>query len=58
VKRYKQDGSTVWLLPENPDFEPIKVNMRESVSGEAPLIIEGVVVGVLRRGGKTSTGLM
>jgi hypothetical protein len=32
--------------------------MRESVSGEAPLIIEGVVVGVLRRGGKTSTGLM
>lgn len=57
VKRYKQDGSTVWLLPENPDFEPIKVNMRESRSGETPLIIEGVVVGVLRRG-KTSTGLM
>jgi repressor LexA len=57
VKRYKQDGSTVWLLPENPDFEPIKVNMRESRSGEAPLIIEGVVVGVLRRG-KSPTGLM
>jgi repressor LexA len=57
VKRYKQDGSTVWLLPENPDFEPIKVNMRESSSGEAPLIIEGVVVGVLRRG-KAPTGLM
>lgn len=57
VKRYKQDGSTVWLLPENPDFEPIKVDMRESRSGEAPLIIEGVVVGVLRRG-KVPTGLM
>ena len=45
VKRYKQDGSVVWLLPENTDFEPIKVNIKED-----PLIIEGVVVGVLRRG--------
>ena len=57
VKRYKQEGPTVWLLPENPDFEPIRVNLREE-----PLIIEGVVVGVLRRGasnGKaTPAGLM
>jgi repressor LexA len=57
VKRYKQEGPTVWLLPENPDFEPIRVNLREE-----PLIIEGVVVGVLRRGatgGKAaSAGLM
>src|SRR6187551_290735 len=45
VKRYKQDGSVVWLLPENADFEPIRVNIKED-----PLIIEGVVVGVLRRG--------
>jgi repressor LexA len=45
VKRYKQDGAVVWLLPENADFEPIKVNIKED-----PLIIEGVVVGVLRRG--------
>jgi len=45
VKRYKQDGSVVWLLPENADFEPIRVNVKED-----PLIIEGVVVGVLRRG--------
>src|SRR6187399_3085293 len=45
VKRYKQDGAVVWLMPENADFEPIKVNMKED-----PLIIEGVVVGVLRRG--------
>ena len=52
VKRYRQDGSTVWLLPENADFEPIKVNMKEE-----PLIIEGVVVGVLRRG-KAQLGLM
>src|SRR5689334_13696951 len=45
VKRYRQEGSVVWLLPENSDFEPIKVNVKED-----PLIIEGVVVGVLRRG--------
>ena len=52
VKRYRQDGPTVWLLPENPDFEPIKVNIKQD-----PLIIEGVVVGVLRRG-KAQGGLM
>ena len=45
VKRYKQEGPVVWLMPENSDFEPIKVNIKED-----PLIIEGVVVGVLRRG--------
>jgi repressor LexA len=48
VKRYKQEGSTVWLLPENEEFDPIRVNMKED-----SLIIEGVVVGVLRRGGKS-----
>jgi len=46
VKRYKQAaGSIVWLMPENEDFEPIRVDLREQ-----SLIIEGVVVGVLRRG--------
>jgi repressor LexA len=45
VKRYKQEGKTVWLLPENEEFEPIRVNLREQ-----SLIIEGVVVGVLRQG--------
>ena len=45
VKRYKQDGSIVWLLPENPDFEPIRVDLRKQ-----SMTIEGVVVGVLRRG--------
>jgi repressor LexA len=43
VKRYKQVGSVVWLMPENEDFEPLKIDMREH-----SLIIEGVVVGVLR----------
>jgi repressor LexA len=45
VKRYKQEGKTVWLLPENEEFEPIRVNLKEE-----SLIIEGIVVGVLRQG--------
>ena len=45
VKRYRQVGTIVWLLPENADFEPIRVDLKEQ-----PMIIEGVVVGVLRRG--------
>ena len=43
VKRYRQEGPVVWLLPENPDFEPIRVDLEED-----PMVIEGVVVGVLR----------
>lgn len=45
VKRYRQEGSIAWLLPENPDFEPIRVDLKRE-----PLLIEGVVVGVLRLG--------
>ena len=45
VKRYRQEGSVVWLMPENPDFEPIRVDLRKQ-----SMTIEGVVVGVLRRG--------
>jgi repressor LexA len=43
VKRYRQEGHRVWLLPENPEFAPIKVDLREQ-----SFAIEGVVVGVLR----------
>lgn len=43
VKRYSQAGHQVRLLPENPDFEPIEVNLKES-----ELTIEGIVVGVVR----------
>ncbi len=43
VKRYRQEGHQVWLMPENPDFEPIQIDLREQ-----PLTIEGVVVGVIR----------
>lgn len=45
VKRYRQDGSQVWLLPENEDFEPIKVDLKSQ-----SMVIEGVVVGVIRDG--------
>lgn len=43
VKRFRQRGSRVRLLPENPDFEPIEVDLaiRE-------LVIEGLAVGILR----------
>jgi repressor LexA len=44
VKRYRQRGKIVTLLPENPEFEPIEVDL-----GEETLVIEGVVVGVIRR---------
>ena len=43
VKRYRQEGSVVWLLPENDDFEPIKVDLTKQ-----EMVIEGVVVGVIR----------
>jgi len=51
VKRYRQEGSVVWLMPENEEFEPIRVDLKQE-----PLLIEGVVVGVVRQGGRT--GLM
>lgn len=44
VKRYRQRGKVVWLLPENPDFEPIEVDLNRDT-----MVIEGVVVGVIRR---------
>jgi repressor LexA len=43
VKRYRQTGSMVWLFPENPDYQPIKIDLKEN-----PMVIEGVVVGVVR----------
>jgi repressor LexA len=43
VKRYRQEGHQVWLMPENPDFDPIQIDLRKQ-----SLTIEGVVVGVVR----------
>ena len=45
VKRYRQTGTTVTLSPQNPDYQPIKVDLQAE-----HLIIEGVVVGVIRNG--------
>ena len=45
VKRYRQEGAMVWLLPENSEFEPIQVDLTHQA-----LVIEGVVVGVIRDG--------
>lgn len=45
VKRYRQHGHIVSLLPENDDFQTIEVNLKEQ-----SLVIEGVVVGLLRNG--------
>jgi repressor LexA len=45
VKRYRQDGSYVWLLPENEEFEPIRVDLSRQA-----MVIEGVVVGIIRDG--------
>ena len=45
VKRYRRRGNIVRLLPENPDFEPIVVDLREQ-----ELAIEGIAVGVIRNG--------
>jgi repressor LexA len=45
AKRYRQDGPLVWLLPENDEFEPIRVDLNSQ-----SMVIEGVVVGVIRDG--------
>ena len=43
VKRFRQRGAVVRLLPENPDYEPIRVDLRQQ-----SLDIEGLGVGILR----------
>jgi repressor LexA len=45
VKRFRRRGHAVQLVPENPDFEPIEVDLRSE-----PLAIEGIAVGVIRNG--------
>ncbi|WNN44048.1 MULTISPECIES: transcriptional repressor LexA [Winslowiella] len=45
VKRLKKQGNVVQLLPENSDFQPIVVDLRQQT-----LTIEGLAVGVIRNG--------
>ncbi|WP_272660116.1 transcriptional repressor LexA [Providencia sp. PROV112] len=43
VKRFKQQGNRVELIAENPEFEPIVVDLRQQ-----NFTIEGLAVGVIR----------
>lgn len=45
VKRYKKSGSVIELLPENPDFEPIRVESSQDFA------LEGLAVGLMRAWG-------
>ena len=45
VKQFRRRGYQVQLLPHNPDFSPIKVDLRKQ-----SLVIEGLGVGILRNG--------
>lgn len=45
VKRLKRQGNIVELLPENSEFSPIVVDLRQQ-----ELTIEGLAVGVIRNG--------
>ncbi|WP_353155726.1 transcriptional repressor LexA [Herminiimonas fonticola] len=43
VKRYKKTGSLIELLPENPDFQPIRVDLEHD-----DFALEGLAVGLMR----------
>jgi repressor LexA len=43
VKRFRRQQHRVQLLPENPDFAPIEVDLRTDAC-----VIEGIAVGVIR----------
>ena len=45
VKRFKRRGERISLLPENPEFQPIIVDLTHQ-----HLVIEGIGVGILRNG--------
>jgi len=43
VKWFERQGHTVWLKPDNPDYQPIEVDLRRQ-----SLTIEGLGVGMIR----------
>ena len=45
MKRFRRRGNIVRLLPENADFDPIVIDLREQ-----EMAIEGIAVGVIRNG--------
>ncbi len=46
VKRYRKTGSLIELLPENPDFQPIRVDPEKD-----DFALEGLAVGLMRAWG-------
>lgn len=46
VKRYRPDRRGAWLVPENPEMEPIRIE-----PGAQDFALEGIVVGVMRTAG-------
>jgi repressor LexA len=45
VKRFRRRGHLVQLLPDNPDFQAIELDLRRDA-----LAIEGIAVGIVRNG--------
>lgn len=45
VKRFRRQGNQIQLIPENPDFEPILVDLKRDF-----FAIEGLGVGIIRNG--------
>ena len=45
VKRFRRQGNQIQLLPENPEFKPIKVDPKRD-----RFAIEGLAVGLIRNG--------
>lgn len=45
VKRFQRRGTIVYLLPDNPDYAPLRIDLREQ-----SLVIEGQAAGILRKG--------
>lgn len=43
VKEFRQRGNIVTLMPKNPDFTPVRIDLREQA-----LAIEGIGVGIIR----------
>ena len=43
VKQFRRRGNVITLLPKNPDFEPVRIDLRQQ-----SLVIEGIGVGVIR----------
>jgi len=44
VKRFRQRSNIVTLLPENPGFEPMRIDLRKH-----ELVIEGIMAGLIRQ---------